>query len=92
MQTVQVLFDPNGCSSCNVVLDILDKLSGEMKFEVERLDYTKEGNEELAMELGVTAFPGVIVEGDLLFTGHKSEEQIREKIASHLDTSSDEKQ
>jgi thioredoxin len=86
MKPIKVeIFSSPGCSRCDQVLDILQKITQELGAEyiawravnvLDELDY--------AVELGVLSMPALAIDGELIFKSHPSTDKLREALESRL--------
>jgi glutaredoxin len=77
------LVKSEGCVHCEQVKAILEKLKPEFPdLEVEEVLMTTEKGMELIQKYVIMSSPGVIINGQLAFTGGGSEEQVRKALAS----------
>jgi thioredoxin len=86
MKPIKVeIFSSPGCSRCDQVLDVLQKITQELGAEyiawravnvLDELDY--------AVELGVLSMPALAIDGELIFKSHPSTDKLREALESRL--------
>jgi len=71
----------HGCSHCGQVLDALNSIKPDYPdMEIEEIMMTAENGMKLVQEHAIMTSPGVIINGELAFTGGASESQLRKKL------------
>ncbi|MDY6778880.1 MAG: thioredoxin family protein [Candidatus Nanohaloarchaea archaeon] len=77
MTTVKMLKTP-GCKSCERSREVIKSLQDEFDFVFEEIDLTE--RPELAQEYQVMAAPGIVIDGELVFQGGVSEQELRDEL------------
>lgn len=77
MIEVTMLHTP-GCKSCEKARRTIETVAEEYPVEFEEKDLTE--NPELAAEYSVMTAPGIVVDGELVFQGGVSEQELRDEL------------
>jgi glutaredoxin len=80
VRKVQILKTP-GCSSCSKVADLIRKIRKDenLEFEIEELDIAR--HPELLRKYQIMVSPGIIIDGNLEFTGMPGAKKLRGKLS-----------
>lgn len=71
----------DGCTHCGQVLETLNNIKSDYSgMEIEEIMMTTEKGMNLVQEHSIMTSPGVIINGELAFTGGASESQLRKKL------------
>ncbi len=75
------LINSVGCSHCGQVLKTLNDIKSDYpKMEIEEIMMTTERGMKFVLKYGIMTSPGVVINGELAFTGGASEPQLRAKL------------
>ena len=79
VKKIQILKTP-GCNSCAQATVLIKKIRKEenLKFEIEELDITK--HPDLLQKYQIMTSPGIVIDGELVFTGIPNGKKLKEKL------------
>jgi len=76
-----------GCSHCAQVFKHLEALSADFPdTKIETIDITSDEGQKLVAEHSILSSPGVLIDGEFVFFGPRSKEEIRDMLSSHIST------
>lgn len=75
-----LILDTPGCASCKYAEELIAKIKKEKKLDlkVEVKDITK--HPEYLQKYPIMSAPGIVIDGELKFTGKPSEKELREAL------------
>jgi glutaredoxin len=75
-----LILDTPGCSSCKYAEELIERIKkeGNIKIDVEVKDITK--HPELLQKYQIMSAPGIVIDGELKFTGKPSEKELRKAL------------
>lgn len=83
---IEILASP-GCAKCELaekrIKEVVEKVAGKLpSIQVTKVDITE--NPEAVQKYMLFATPGIVIDGELAFTGIPKEEELRRKIEGQI--------